>query len=622
MLAGVGLLTLLLGMMSARQLTASAEGGIETELTAIARSFSDDFEGSDSRQLMARGVARLARLNPDLRRASLYAIDRSGRVEPVASTGGDRDALAPPYVQPIRAGRAQYTPQTDDDPKRATLSYPVSDARGKVVGALVLVKDSGAYDRTLAHNLRSLVVTQMAGAGLLALLLVLVIERTVVRPIRSLRTATRDLTERKRGVRLGWKRSDELGQLADDFDEMASALDERDDLEVRLQQSQRVESLGQLAGGIAHDFNNSLAVILNYAAFVSSQLPEGDPAREDVEEIRAAAEHAATLTHQLLVFSRREALKPEVIDLGVIATRAEKLLARTMGDQVAVRTSIGPSTWPVEADPGQLEHLLVNLAVNARDAMPDGGTLDMSVENHRVDDPPGRSPASTGGLSPGRYVRLSVSDDGQGMKDDVVARAFEPFFTTKPRGEGTGLGLATVYGTVVRAGGHVELDSEVGRGTRVDVYLPALGETGRSLAAGEGAGTTRPAGATILLVEDEPALLILTDRILSDQGYVVLAARDSEEALRASERHSGRIDMLLTDVVLPGITGKELAERIADSRPGLEVLFMSGYTDDVVLRRGVEHGGMAFIQKPFDADSLSERVRGRLASADRERQPC
>ena len=387
-----------------------------------------------------------------------------------------------------------------------------------------------------------------------------------------------------------------------DITERVRAARDRELLQGRLAQSQRLESVGQLAGGVAHDFNNLLAVILNYASFVSEELPEGE-LREDVEEIRRAAERAAALTHQLLVFSRRDVVEPKLVDLNAVVEDLEKLLRRTIGDQIDLRTRL-VSTVPVKADPGQIEQVLVNLAVNARDAMPDGGTLTIASEDEELDEAYARSRTD---VSAGRYVRLSVADTGLGMPEEVRQRALEPFFTTKPKDKGTGLGLATVYGIVTQAGGHLQLDTEPGRGTVVSAYLPAAAGSERAV-AGQGEG----GGETILVVEDEDGVRDVAHRILSREGYSVLAARNGADALGIVEGHEAQIDLLLTDVVMPEMSGAQLADRMARVRPELKVVYTSGYTSDARLLNGVLEGDVPFLQKPFSAEQLCHKVRETL----------
>jgi PAS domain S-box-containing protein len=398
--------------------------------------------------------------------------------------------------------------------------------------------------------------------------------------------------------------------------ERLEAQAERERLQLRLEQSQRLESLGQLAGGVAHDFNNLLGVILNYAAFVNEELETADAGggdrwvavREDVGQIVRAGERATALTHQLLAFARREVVRPQVLDLNGVISDVEQLLLRSLGEHVTLETSLEDDLWPVLADPGKIEQVLVNLAVNARDAMPGGGSLTIDTQNVSADEHyAGRHP----GLSPGRFVRVRVSDSGVGMPDDVRHRAFEPFFTTKPGTEGTGLGLATVYGIISQAGGSVQIYSEPGMGTTINVLLPATEEV--RVAARPDAD--HPGGGeTILVVEDEDPLRDVTVRILTRNGYEVLAAANGPEALELA-RESGDIDLLLTDVVMPQMLGKELAERMVTERPEITVVYMSGYAQPVLASSGSLDPGVRLIEKPFSASGLLTKVRKALDAA-------
>ncbi|HEY6888002.1 MAG TPA: ATP-binding protein [Solirubrobacter sp.] len=386
---------------------------------------------------------------------------------------------------------------------------------------------------------------------------------------------------------------------------IAEDVTESERLRVQLQQSQRLESLGQLAGGVAHDFNNLLAVILGYATFIERRSEPGTRDEHDVIEIRKAGERASRLTRQLLSFARREVVRPKVLDLTGVVLEMEELLRRTLGEHVVLTTSLAPDLWPIMADHGQLEQVLLNLAVNARDAMPGGGTLTIDTENVDVD----AAYASTRpDVRPGRYARLRVSDTGFGMDRETVARAFEPFFTTKAKGDGTGLGLATLHGIVVQAGGSVLIYSELGLGTTFTILWPTTDAPVPAAAGNGGSVPQRGGGETILLVEDEPALLEVTRRILAENRYEVLVASGGAEALRLADEHPGEIDMLLTDVVMPGMLGKEVAERLTAARPNVRVLFMSGYAQPMVGLTG------EIIDKPFTEAALLERLRSLLAS--------
>ena len=388
-----------------------------------------------------------------------------------------------------------------------------------------------------------------------------------------------------------------------DVTERIKAEAERQALEDRLHQSERLESLGQLAGGVAHDFNNLLSVILNYASFVAEELDEDDPARADVDEIRLAAERAARLTRQLLIFGRRETARPELLDLNLVLADVHTLLSRTLGEHVELSVQPAEGQPLLLADRGQIEQVLLNLAVNSRDAMPDGGLLTIEVGPVELDE---HTVAIQPGLRPGQYVLLTVSDTGMGMSQEVIDHAFDPFYTTKPKGEGTGLGLATVYGVVSEAGGAVTIYSEPGLGTTIRVYLRPAGveEEPDDPTASPAPRTSR--SGTILLVEDEAAIRRVSARILARNGYEVLQAGSGAEALELAA--SALFDILLTDVVMPQMSGPELAERIGQMRPGVRVLFMSGYSQGIL---GASQGlddGVALLDKPFSEQSLLDKL--------------
>jgi two-component system, cell cycle sensor histidine kinase and response regulator CckA len=387
---------------------------------------------------------------------------------------------------------------------------------------------------------------------------------------------------------------------------------DRKRLEQQLIQSQKMEAVGRLAGGVAHDFNNLLTAISGYNELVLSQLPPGDPRRGHAEEIRRAADRAAGLTQQLLAYSRRQVLEPKVLDLNAVVSSMEKMLRRLIGEDVELATMQQPGLWPVRADPGQLEQVVLNLAVNARDAMPRGGRLQIATGNVAVD---AASALSGVALVPGDYAVLTVADNGLGMTPEVKARLFEPFFTTKEKGKGTGLGLSTVYGIVKQSGGYIWVDSEPGRGTAFRVYLPRCHAEPDRLEPPPASPESTTAGSeTILLVEDEPEVRNLVEKLLAMQGYTVLVAASPSEALQLCEKERRRIDLLLTDVVMPDMSGRELARRLEPSRPEMRVLYMSGYTEDAIGRHGVLDPEIAFLQKPFSPDALARKVREGLGA--------
>ena len=361
---------------------------------------------------------------------------------------------------------------------------------------------------------------------------------------------------------------------------------------------------------MAHDFNNLLAVILNYSAFVAEQVAtehgeKWQAVSSDVEQITLAAERAARLTRQLLTFARREVVQPRVVSINTVVGEVEQLLRRSLGEHVELATELDADLQPILADPGQIEQVLVNLAVNARDAMPTGGILTIATSNIVVDDD---LAASQPGLTVGRHVRLQVSDTGIGMHSDIVARAFEPFFTTKPAGEGSGLGLATVYGIITQAGGHAQMYSEPGKGTTFTAYFPASQAEATPREAQPPAA--RPSGhETVLVVEDEDAMRELTRRILTRNGYVVLTAPRGEVGLALAKSHPDRIDLLLTDVVMPQMLGEEVAARMRVIRPETKVLFMSGYAESVLASQGTLKPGITLVEKPFSEPTLLAKVR-------------
>ena len=388
---------------------------------------------------------------------------------------------------------------------------------------------------------------------------------------------------------------------------------ERERLQNQLNQSQRLESLGQLAGGIAHDFNNLLAVIINYAAFIAEDLEaasadDGEDrwrsTRDDIEQVRLAGERAAHLTHQLLSFARREIVQPEIVDVNDVVSNVEQLLRRTLGEQVELNSSLAENLRPVLIDPGQLEQILVNLAVNARDAMPGGGALQIDTVNMEIDE---EYVASRPELSPGPHVRLRVSDTGVGMSAETMQRAFDPFFTTKPAGQGTGLGLATVYGIVQQAGGHSQIYSEAGVGTTFTVLLPATDQASLPVEPATDS-PVRHGEETILLVEDEDALREVTRRILTGAGYRVILAENGVDALRVVDEHEGQIDLLLSDVIMPQMPGPQLAKRLLARQPSLRVLLMSGFAQPILDSGGHLDAGMEFVEKPFSGPSLLAKV--------------
>jgi signal transduction histidine kinase/ActR/RegA family two-component response regulator len=379
-------------------------------------------------------------------------------------------------------------------------------------------------------------------------------------------------------------------------------------LEAQLRQAQKMESVGRLAGGVAHDFNNHLTVINGYCDMLLADFPEGHPVRESLDEIRAAGERAAALTAQLLAFSRKQIAEPKPISLNEVVADAGRMLRRLIGEDIEIVTHLAAEPAVVIADLGQMNQVLMNLAVNARDAMPEGGKLVVETEIAEIGD---LGASFHPDARPGRFVVLSVSDTGVGMDREVLQRIFEPFFTTKKTGAGTGLGLATVYGIVQQSGGWVTVSSEPGHGACFRVYLPAAGcPAERAPAPAQDADARDGHGSeTVLLVEDHPEVLRLTREILRQKGYRLLEACNGAEALTVAAGYAGPIDALVTDVVMPGMNGPELAVRLLQKRPLVKVLFTSGYPAGALGTQGVLDPGMAYLPKPFTADQLTLKLR-------------
>jgi len=379
---------------------------------------------------------------------------------------------------------------------------------------------------------------------------------------------------------------------------------EQRQLEAQLVRAQKLEAVGRLAGGVAHDFNNLLTVILSYSSLLLEETDLPGETRESLDEIRKAAEGAAGLTRQLLAFSRQQVMKPQVLDVNAVVTSTEKLLTRLIGEDIKLVTALTPDLGAARLDPGQVGQIIMNLAVNARDAMPTGGRLTLETANVEMDIAYVRGHPIA---QPGRYVMLAVSDTGIGMDEATKERIFEPFFTTKEAGKGTGLGLATVYGIVKQSGGFIWVYSEPGRGTSFKIYFPRVDETPTET-AGAPTGETPRGSETVLIVEDVSAVRGVAREMLERSGYRVLEAANGDAALRLAARHSGPIDLLLTDVVMPGLSGRQLATQLSELRPRLRVLYMSGYTDDAVVNHGMLEPGIHYLQKPFTREGLARKV--------------
>ncbi|MBJ6724572.1 hybrid sensor histidine kinase/response regulator [Geomesophilobacter sediminis] len=419
---------------------------------------------------------------------------------------------------------------------------------------------------------------------------------------------------RRKNGELFWSEISLKRVATDDYDRIIAVVrdvSERRLLEEQLRQSQKLESIGRLAGGVAHDFNNMLSVIVGYAQLSLLKLPEDDPYHEVFQQILKAAERSSEITRQLLAFSRKEVIAPRPLDLNQVILATEKNLGRLIGEDIELTFRPAAGLWLIKADPVQVDQILMNLAANARDAMPDGGVLTITTGNICIDEDYSRYCLDA---HPGEYVLLTVNDTGVGMDREIREHIFEPFFTTKNRGAGTGLGLATVYGILVQNNGFIECHSERGQGSVFRCYLPRLPET--EVPAEEAKEAKEPersqGSGTILLVEDEEMLLQMSAKMLEEMGYRVIQNQSPEEALARCQKGEP-FDLVLTDVVMPGMNGKEMAEKMKAVRPGIKVLFMSGYTSEIVAKRGIIEDGMHYIQKPIDMTRLREKIKEVLA---------
>jgi two-component system cell cycle sensor histidine kinase/response regulator CckA len=379
---------------------------------------------------------------------------------------------------------------------------------------------------------------------------------------------------------------------------------EKRHLQEALVHAQRLDAVGRLAGGVAHDFNNMLSVILGNAEIALSQVESEDPLHGNLRDILDAAKRSADLTRQLLAFARKQAVTPKVLDLNDTIADTLKMLIRMIGENILLNWRPAPNLWPVNIDSSQISQILTNLCVNARDAIADIGQINIETGNCTVD---ADYCASHEGLEPGEYVRLTVKDNGRGMDKDTIGHIFEPFFTTKEFGKGTGLGLATVYGAVKQNNGFIDVESAVRVGTTITIYLPRYAENRVHLQAADGS-SIRPGGETILLVEDEPGILKMVTAILKRHGYSVLAASTPGEAIHLATVHAGEIHLLMTDVIMPEMNGRNLAKSLQSLYPNLKCLFMSGYTADIVAHHGVLNEGVCFIQKPFSGKDLIKKL--------------
>ena len=411
-------------------------------------------------------------------------------------------------------------------------------------------------------------------------------------------------------VQVDWDyKRDELGRVSG-IVSVVTDITERKQLQEQLMQAQKMEVVGQLAGGVAHDFNNLLTPIMGYAGMLMAALPPGDPARQHLQDILHAAERGASVTRQLLTFSRRQIIQTEIIDLNDLMFSVDRMLRRLIGEDIELVSRRAPEVSTARVDPGQMEQVLVNMAVNARGAMPRGGKLTIETANVTLDEASARQFAD---LAPGRYVRLSVADTGVGMAEEVRSRVFEPFFTTKGVGEGTGLGLSICYGIVKQSHGEILVRSEPGKGATFEIYLPWVDEACAEAVESSEQDELLKGSEAVLVVEDEPSVRRLTADVLSRQGYTVLEATTGEEALRvARDYRSGEIDLLLTDVVMPQMGGRDLADRLGSRFPEMKVVFTSGYSGEIVMRHGVSDTDRSFLPKPFTLEMVARKVREAL----------
>jgi signal transduction histidine kinase/CheY-like chemotaxis protein len=547
--------------------------------------------------------------------AALY--DREGRLLGAYEKPGIAAGVpsTPPFdgTRPVDGGLLVATPVTRERER---------------VGTLYISIDLGHLRERLWSNIATGALVMLISL-LVAFLLATRLEATILRPLTRLVEAARSVSRDQNYTRRVYKHgNDEVGVLIDGFNGMLAAVETRDEelrrshealerrvaqrtaelqaKEEELRQSQKMEAIGRLAGGVAHDFNNLLSAIIGFTELAAMELPEDAPQRRYLEEVSKAGDRAASLTRQLLAFSRKQVLQAEVIDLNALVTDMDKMLRRIIGEDVVLRPLLDPTIGSVKADRGQMEQVLMNLVVNARDAMPKGGTL--MIETANVELNAGYSQRGES-ITPGPAVMIAVSDTGVGIAPNAMSHLFEPFFTTKERGKGTGLGLSTVYGIVKQSGGHIWVASEPDHGTTFRIYLPRVEGAPRP-----GSGIRKPpvrarGDETILVVEDEERVRALVRQVLMMNGYTVLEASNGRDGLAAILRHPGKLDLLLTDVIMPGMGGRELMEQARLARPGLRGMYMSGYTDDQIVQAGVIDQQIPFLQKPFSPDTLAAKIR-------------
>jgi signal transduction histidine kinase/ActR/RegA family two-component response regulator len=500
--------------------------------------------------------------------------------------------------------------------------YPLEDFHGPISQAIGLMGDLNVEslvqmrrDAKSQTERSARLVLALAGASVLGIVFLGFKGRrlllSVSKPLAGLEEATERFGADDLEHRVSVHANDELGRLGGAFNQMAERLQQSRE---QLLQSQKMEALGQLAGGVAHDFNNQLVIVKNYADFIEEVLPEESPAREDLEEIRRAATRASSLSDQLLTFARREVSQPKVLDVDTEIRDSQKLLARMLSARVKISVDLAASS-SILIDPAQFQQVLLNLASNAKDAMPDGGTITLSTERVTLDGDDLLESSS------GECVRIEIADTGHGMDEKTAQRIFEPFFTTKERGRGTGLGLATTYGTIKRAGGDISVRSSPGEGSTFTIHLPVCAASSEWQET-EIASSAQQAASnkTILVAEDEAAVRALVDRVLRRHGYSVTTARSGEEALQIFAEAPASIDLVLSDVIMPGITGKELADRVREMRADIPVILMSGFVaQSAVTGEVLEREDLGFVAKPFSSDQILREVGRRLLETETDR---
>ncbi|MFQ5701922.1 MAG: ATP-binding protein [Acidobacteriota bacterium] len=648
-------LTLIIMLTSVTALAMACVGFITNDLLSIRNGMVRDL--SRLAEIIGAGSARgLADEDPETAGESLSNIPSSRQIVSVclyARSG----KLVSGYVR--AAAGAQTCP-----PVRRELGHRFEDGLllvsqrifldGAPVGSVFLRADTSELKTALQHY-AAIVGLVLLAALLAAFLLSARLQKVISQPILHLAAATRSISVGKDySIRVEKWGNDELGQLTDGFNEMLAQIQLRDDAlrkaredlerrveertrqllqetnsrqevekalgesEEQLRQSQKMDAIGRLAGGIAHDFNNLLTGILGYSSIVLRNLEPSDPLEKQVREIQKAGKRAASLTRQLLAFSRKQVLEPRVLDLNEMIASLEKMLRRLIGEDIELVTAPSDALGSVKADPGQIEQVILNLVVNARDAMLKGGQIVIETTNVDEQEPTTWHPEW---VPVGPHVLLAVSDTGCGMSDETRGRIFEPFFTTKELGKGTGLGLSTVYGIVKQSGGHINVYSEEGVGTTFKIYLPRVEEAAETVARGETLPALRGGAETILVVEDDETVRTLALSILRMNGYAVLEAPHGGEALLLCETFKSDIHLMLTDVVMPHLNGRDLYDRVLPLRPEMKVLFMSGYTDASVVYQGGLHTGAPFIQKPFTPESLSRKIRQVLDEGQRPAPP-